>query len=146
MRMVLDTNVLVSALITPGGLPDQLLQHWETGELTLVTSDEQLKEIQRVLGYEKLARFIRVDQAARLMANMRQATDIAIALPTVSASDDPFDNLIIATAIAGNASHLVTGDRRHVLSLKQVESVSIVTVREAIDLIAGETDSSSTAD
>lgn len=61
MRMVLDTNVLVSALITPGGLPEQLLQHWEAGEFTLVTSEEQLGEIQRVLGYEKLARFIRAD-------------------------------------------------------------------------------------
>jgi putative PIN family toxin of toxin-antitoxin system len=141
--MVLDTNVLVSALITPGGLPDQLLQRWEAGELTLVTSNEQLDEIQRVLGYEKLSRFIRADQAARLMANLRQATDVATALPTVSASDDPSDNLIIATAIAGNANHLVTGDRGHLLSLKAVESVSIVTVREALDFIA---DSGSTPD
>jgi predicted nucleic acid-binding protein len=37
--MVLDTNVLVSALITPGSLPDRLVQHWEAGDLTLVTSN-----------------------------------------------------------------------------------------------------------
>jgi len=40
--MVLDTNVLVSALITPGSLPDQLLQHWEADDFTLVISPEQL--------------------------------------------------------------------------------------------------------
>jgi putative PIN family toxin of toxin-antitoxin system len=142
MRMVLDTNVLVSALITPGGLPEQLLQYWEAGEFTLVTSEAQLDEIQRVLGYEKLARFIRADQAARLIANLRQAAIVATKLPSVSASADASDNLIIATAIAGNASHLVSGDRGHLLSLKQVESVSIVTVREAIALIATRSESS----
>ncbi len=142
MRMVLDTNVLVSALITPGGLPEQLLQFWEADEFTLVTSEEQLDEIQRVLGYEKLARFIRADQAARLIANLRQAAIVVTNLPTVTASADASDNVIIASAIAGNASHLVSGDRGHLLSLKQVESVSIVTVREAVDFIATRTDPS----
>lgn len=54
MRMVLDTNVLVSALITPGGLPDKLLQHWEADDFTLVTSSAQLDELLRVLAYDKL--------------------------------------------------------------------------------------------
>lgn len=82
MRMVLDTNVLVSALIPPGRLPEQLTQYWEAGEFTLVTSEAQLDEIQRVLGYEKLARFIRADQAARLIANLRQAAIVVTSLPS----------------------------------------------------------------
>ena len=138
MRMVLDTNVLVSALITPGGLPDQLLQHWEAGVLTLVTSEEQLDEVVRVLGYEKLQRFIRPEQAARLTANLRRLAIIAEELPDVNASTDASDNLILATAIAGKASHLATGDRGDLLSLKQVEGVSIVSVREAIELLAAQ--------
>ncbi len=138
MRMVLDTNVLVSALITPGGLPDRLVQHWEAGDLTLVTSNEQLAEVERVLGYVKLQRFIRPEQAALLLANLRRLAVIADKLPDVSASTDASDNLILATAIAGRASHLATGDRGDLLILKQVEGVSIVSVREAIDLLVGQ--------
>lgn len=138
MRMVLDTNVLVSALITPGGLPDQLVQHWEAGDLTLVTSNEQLAEVERVLGYEKVQRFIRTEQVARLIANLRGMAIIAEELPDVNASTDASDNLILATAIAGKASHLVTGDRGDLLDLKQVEGVSIVSVREAIELLGGQ--------
>jgi putative PIN family toxin of toxin-antitoxin system len=135
MRMVLDTNVLVSALINPGGLPDQLLQRWEADEFTVVTSTEQLAEVERVLAYEKLQRFIRPEQAGRLVTNLRRLADFAENLPEVVASSDESDNLILATAIAGNANCLVTGDKGHLLSLKQVNGVSIVTVREAIRLL-----------
>jgi putative PIN family toxin of toxin-antitoxin system len=136
MRMALDTNVLVSALITPGGLPDQLLQHWEVGEFTLVTSAEQLDEVERVLQYKKLQRFIRQDQASRLLVNLRRFASFAEKLPHVDASRDANDNVILATAIGGSASHLVTGDKADLLSLKQVQGVVIVSVREAIDLLA----------
>lgn len=138
MRMVLDTNVLVSALINWGGLPDQLLQRWESDEFTLVTSAEQFDELQRVLTYEKLQRFIRPEQATRLVASLRHSATFAEQLPLVDASTDISDNVILATAMAGNASHLVTGDRGHLLSLKQVGGVFIITVREAIDLIASQ--------
>jgi putative PIN family toxin of toxin-antitoxin system len=59
MRMVLDTNVLVSALISPGRFSYQLLQFWEADEFTFVTSAEQLDELERVLKYEKLQRLVR---------------------------------------------------------------------------------------
>ena len=136
MRLVLDTNVLVSALISPGGLPDQLLQRWEADEFTLVSSKEQFDEIERVLGYKKLARFIRPDQTARLIANFQRFADFAGDLPELNASSDPSDNIIIATAIAGNSRHLVTGDKNDLLGLKEVEGVSIITVREAIELLS----------
>ncbi|MBI3696888.1 MAG: PIN domain-containing protein [Acidobacteria bacterium] len=44
MRIILDTNILISALIVPGGAPDYLYQCWRTGRFTLVTSKEQLDE------------------------------------------------------------------------------------------------------
>lgn len=135
MRMVLDTNVLVSALINPGGLPDQVLQRWESDEFTLVTSAEQLDELQRVLGYEKLRRFILPEQATRLVTSLRHSATFAERLPHIEASTDISDNVILATAMGGNASHLVTGDRGHLISLKQVGSVSIITVRESLELL-----------
>ena len=134
MRMVLDTNVFVSALITPGGLPDQLLQRWEAGDFTLVTSAEQLDEVKRVFAYEKLKRFIIPEQAARLLENLRHSAAIAQNLPQVNASKDASDNVILATALAGNASYLATGDKADVLGLK-VQNLSIISVLEAVRLL-----------
>jgi uncharacterized protein len=84
MRLVLDTNVFVSALISPGGLPDHLMQRWERGDFTLVTSPQQLDEFQRVLAYDKLVRFIQPEQAARLMASLRHFAILAEDLPRVN--------------------------------------------------------------
>jgi len=136
MRIVLDTNVLVSALISPGRLPDQLLQHWEAGDFTLVTSAAQLDELERVFGYEKLQRFIRPEHATQLTSILRRLADFAVELPVIKASTDPSDNVILATAIAGNASHLVTGDRADLLGLKKVDGVAIISVREAVALLS----------
>jgi putative PIN family toxin of toxin-antitoxin system len=135
MRMVLDTNVLISALINPGGSPDQLVQHWEAGDFTLVTSAAQLDEVKRVLGYVKLERFIRPDQASRLVANLYRLAAFADELPVVNASADESDNVILATAIAGRASYVATGDKCDLLGLKQVQGVAVVTVRDAIELL-----------
>jgi putative PIN family toxin of toxin-antitoxin system len=135
MRMVLDTNVFVSALITPNGLPDQLLQRWEAGDFTLVTSAEQLDEVRRVFAYDKLKRFISPEQAARLLENLRHSAAIAENLPQMNASKDASDNVILATAIAGHASHLATGDKGDLLGLKQVQSVSIISVQQAVRLL-----------
>jgi hypothetical protein len=130
--MVLDTNVLVSALITPGGLPDKLLQHWEADDFTLVTSSAQLDELQRVLAYDKLQKFIHPDQAEKLIENIRSFAVLAEELPDLNVSSDAADNLILATAIAGTASHLVTGDKADLLNLKKVNDVEVISVRDAI--------------
>ena len=136
MRMVLDTNVLVSALITPGGLPDKLLQHWEADDFTLVTSSAQLNELQRVLAYDKLQRYIRPEQAAQLIESIGSFAVLVQNLPELNVSSDATDNLILATAMAGTASHLVTGDKADLLNLKSVDDVAIITVRDAIQLLA----------
>jgi putative PIN family toxin of toxin-antitoxin system len=136
--MVLDTNVLVSALITPGGLPDKLLEHWEADDFTLVTSSAQLDELQRVLAYDKLQRFIHPEQSALLVENIRSFAVFAENLPDMNVSRDATDNLILATAMAGSASHLVTGDKADLLSIKSVNDVAIITVRDAIELLAAQ--------
>ena len=134
MRIVLDTNVLVSGLINPIGLPSQLVQRWEEAEFTLVTSVEQIAELARVLQYPKLSKFIRPDQTKRLVTNLAALADVAINLPVITIADDLADNQILATALAGGASHLVTGDKRHLLDLK-VSGLAILTPRQLLDLL-----------
>ena len=56
MRVILDTNVLISALISPRGASDLLYQAWRVGHVVLVRSEAQLKEFSRVSRYARLSR------------------------------------------------------------------------------------------
>jgi predicted nucleic acid-binding protein len=57
-------------------------------------------------------------------------------LPKVRAvPDDPKDDMVVATAVAARADYLVTGDRRHLLSLREYEGIRIVTPRQFLDVI-----------
>lgn len=133
MILVLDTSVLVSILITKDTPPDRLYQAWLQGRFELVTSEVQLAEFARVLQYERLQKYIRIQTGAAEMLNMlREEAQIVGPLPDISASPDPDDNAIIATAIAGQADWLISGDKKDLLSLGEVEGVAILTVREAL--------------
>ena len=57
MKVVLDTNVLISALISPHNPPDLILQSWLAGDFELLTSEDQLEEIRRVSRYAHLQPF-----------------------------------------------------------------------------------------
>jgi hypothetical protein len=59
VRGILDTNLLVSALISPSGVPDKLYRAWRDGRFTLVSSAQQLEEFKRVTRYPTVRKFIR---------------------------------------------------------------------------------------
>ncbi len=146
VKIVLDTNILISAVITPGGLSDELYQAWMDGVFTLITSNDQIAEVKRVVTYEHLQRFIKPYQANRLLETISSEAQIVECLPEVDLSPDPDDNAILATALAGGADLIVTGDKRDLLSLKQIDAavgssrvISIITAREAIERL-GKTD------
>ena len=135
MRIVLDTGILISALITKSTPPDMLYQGWRKGLFDLVSSHEQLEEIERVLSYKKLERFIKRDEAQILLDGLYRMSDIQDQLPPIDLSPDPDDNIIIATAIAGKADYLVSGDKGDLLSLKSAENIPIVTARQMVKIL-----------
>ena len=136
MRIVFDTNVLISGLISRGSAPAELIEVWHSNRFTLITSREQLLELRRVLNYPKIKKYIRPDQAKTLMDTIVSAAYLVPdILPDVNVSTDPDDNLIIATAIAGNAHLLVSGDKSHLISLSEVQGIPICTPRNAIRII-----------
>ncbi len=131
-RIVLDTNVLISSLLNKQSLPYLLYTAWDEGKYILVTSPEQLEELERVLSYPKLRKYINESQARIMVTGLWNQAEVVSELPYVEYSDDPTDNLIIATAITGKATYLVTGDKRDLLHLVIVENVQIVTVRQML--------------
>jgi len=134
-RLTLDTNILVSVLITEGTPPDMLYRAWQEERFSLVISQEQLAELTRVLSYPKLKSYIKPIEAQELIAELSLEAFMVGNLPVVNHSCDPADNLIIATAIKGQCSFLVTGDKKDLLVLKRIENVSIITAREALEIL-----------
>ncbi len=139
MRIVLDTNVLVSALISPAGPPGRVLAAIKREHrLTLVTSTAQLSELRTVLRRERLGPYIRREEAEDLIRNLEAVGEVVSTdLPNVNDSPDPTDNLILGTAIAGHADMIVSGDKKHMLSLGQVDGIPIVTAADASDQLPG---------
>ena len=138
MRIVLDTNVFVSALIRGDGPPGRVLAAVRRSRVTLVTSEEQLRELRRVLGRKRLRARIHPAEAEDLIRNLPAVAEVVPAdLPSMNASPDPDDNLILATAIAGRADLIVSGDRKHMLSLGNVQGIPIITAADAADQVYG---------
>ena len=131
MRILLDTNILISGLLSKVGPPYRLLEAYESGNFELVTSLGQIEEFARVLGYDHLRRRITRSQASALLETIDVNAVMVRELPTVNYSPDPDDNIILATAIAGGADIVVSGDKRDMLALGEVEGIRNMTARDA---------------
>jgi len=132
MRVVLDTNVLVSSLLLEPSMPAQLVAHWRRGGFFLLTAELQLDEFKRVTRYPKIRSKIKPVVAGRLVNDVRELAIFVEALPTVDASPDPFDNYLLAIASLGEADYLVTGDKPDLLALRHHDGTKIVSVRNFI--------------
>lgn len=132
MRIVLDTNVLVSALISSGTPPALLYEAWTRGDFRLVTSHAQIDELRRVLTYDRLRSYITVEDANTLSETIDAAAVVVVELPAIDVARDADDNVILATGIAGAADLIVTGDKSHLLALGSVQGIPIVTPRVAL--------------
>lgn len=135
MRIVLDSNVVVSGLLVGYSPPGRLVNAWLDGDFLLVTSRYQLDELALVFTYDKLKSRISDGQAAAFLENASAKALVLEELPSVNASPDPKDNPILAAALAGNADLVVSGDRSDMLLLGHIEGIPIVTAREAVNYL-----------
>jgi putative PIN family toxin of toxin-antitoxin system len=134
LRLVVDTNVLVSALLVGTSLPAHLIVLWREGRFDLLTSPEQLDELMRVTRYPKLRERLPPALAGRLVNELRKLAIVLEKLPTITLCHDPYDDYLLAMAAAGNADFLVTGDKRDLLGLERHKGTRIVTVRDFLVL------------
>jgi putative PIN family toxin of toxin-antitoxin system len=134
LRLVIDTNVLVSALFSSTSLPAHLIELWRQGLFDLLTSADQLDELMRVTRYPRIRDRLTPALAGRLINELRDLAIVLKDLPIVTVSPDPWDNYLLATAAAGGADFLVTGDKRDLLPLGRYGGAKIVTVRDFLVL------------
>ena len=135
---VIDTNLLLSALINPAGLPQRVLLAWaDQRRFTLATCAFQLSELRDATRRPSLAKYFRPAQAGRMINQLQALALIAPEpLPRVDVSPDPFDNFLLACAMATHAHYVVSGDKPVVLALGHHGATRIVTMRAFADEIA----------
>ena len=127
MRVVLDTNILFSALISPHGAPDVIYRAWRLARFEVVTSQVQLDEIRRASRYPKFHAILQPTKVGVMINNLQRAMVLEHLTITVEA-DDPDDAFLLAMALAGDVDYLVTGDRHAgLLRRGHIERTRIVT-------------------
>jgi len=136
-RLVLDTNIVVSALIW-GGEPYKLIRAATEGDVALYTSPALLAELFEVLGRPHLSSRLAAQHSSVEQA-IRQYGELAISVTPLdtprAVPNDPDDDHVIAVALTGQVELIVTGDR-HLLSLLDHQGIDIVRVGEALARIA----------
>lgn len=130
MRVVLDTGVMIAALITKDTPPDQIYQAWRKRRFELITSEWQLDEFRRVSRYPRLHRFLKPVETGVMINGLRRRGLVLQDLPVIDVSPDPDDNPLLATAVAGEADYLVSGDKSGVLALRRIRHTRILTARQ----------------
>jgi len=127
MRIVLDTNVLISALGWQGN-EYIIFQKCVRGELTLIISAEIIEEFQRVIQYDRF-KFIhdKADDFVNLLFEIGELIQPEEHFFLVE--DDPDDNIFLDAAFAGNAAYIISGDK-HLLHLQKFKSVKILNAHD----------------
>lgn len=135
MRVFLDSNIIVSALLHGRGKPARVLDAWRRGRFELVISDEQLEELRRVTRYERLRPLIKPAAAGVLINTLRTQAQVLTALPAIDRYRDPWDNFLLAMAEAGEAEYLVTGDKHDLLALEHHGRTEIINARSFLAVL-----------
>ena len=140
MDAVLDTNVAVSAAINPKGPPAEIIRAWKAHRFTWVTSRPLLRELEKTLRSPRLQRYLvwNEKELVEFLALVRQAARVvqpAHRLDVVK--EDPADNRVLESAIAGRADYIVAGDH-HLVAIGSYKNVPIVTPARFVAIISTE--------
>ncbi len=137
IRAVIDTNVLISGLLSAGGAPRQLINAWPNNLFIMMASSETVIEVLRVLEYPKIRSRIRISEQA--------ITDFRFALVTLTkrtpgklilsgVSRDPHDDMFVVCAVEGNADYIVSRDL-DLLSLGSYQNISIISPDQFMEIL-----------
>lgn len=135
-RVVLDPNVLISALITPRGASARILLELRGGGFELITSPALLAELRTVLMRDKFRQYVTLDEVGAFLELVRiESTSIEDPEPSgAGMTGDPGDEYLVALARAGRADALVSGDPD---LLKLRSRIPVRSPREFLDLLGG---------
>lgn len=132
IKAVVDTNVLVSGLISSKASPAKIIDLWQKRKFILVTSREILKEPRQVLSYPKIAKIYhlgkeRIDEYIKGFSIFSEVCSPTKKILIIE--QDPDDNKFIEAAVSAKVDFIVSGDH-HLLSLGEYQRIKILTARQ----------------
>lgn len=133
MRLVLDTNVLISAILAPNSLPANVL-NWGEKNGVILYSDATLTELLSVLQRPKFAKYIEAEDINGLSVRIRRSWYCVPILRRIKLCRDPKDDKLLELAFNGEASHLITGDT-DLLILNPFQNIPVINPRSFWDKI-----------
>jgi putative PIN family toxin of toxin-antitoxin system len=136
-RVVIDTNVIVSGLARRLGTPARVLALRHDPAVTLISSEELLAELGRVLRRPSTQYFTGYSSAdvSEFVSEWRNVNEVVEPTVRIDASRDPTDNRVLEAALAGHADYIVSGDR-DLLALGEFDGIPIVTPAQFLALVA----------
>jgi len=137
LRIVLDANVFVSALINPRGKPAQILNYVFENKIRLFTSPSIIEELQRVLSYPKLVKRhgLGKEELKKFVFDLLSIMSLVEGKKTIKVIvEDPADNNYLSCAVDAKADFIVSGDT-HLLNLREYQGTQIVTPTQLLGML-----------
>jgi len=134
IRVVFDTNILIASVLSQRGSPYQCLQLANLGQIQSVTCQEILDEFREKLQFKFRYSLEKVESEVAMIANCSELAIISNTLNVIIT--DPDDNMVLECAVVGHANYIVTGDKKHLLPLKNYQGIEIVNAADFLSLIA----------
>ncbi len=124
MKVVLDTNVIVSGLLFPGGIPDKIVRACLTGQISNATSPDLLTELRRIL-QKKFN--LSEERVAMLLDLMKENSELVYPVERIKKiKADEADNRVLECALTAKVQFIISGDQKHLLKLKFFQDIEIL--------------------
>ena len=134
LKIVADTNVLVSSLIRRGK-PHELILKIDGIEIRLISSNILMDELTSVLAEERIARYVSSRDVGRFLRYVgKRTTLVKVRSKFKVVNEDPRDDVFLNTAYSGKADYIISGDK-HLIPLREFRGIRIVTVSEMLDIL-----------
>jgi putative PIN family toxin of toxin-antitoxin system len=133
VKFVCDTNVLISGLCFPGGLPDKIIRSFLTGRFVHATSPDIMSECKRVLQKKMFWSDV---QATELIQLISETSELVYPIERFSIiKKDETDNRVLECAATAGADFIVSGDKKHLLPLRRLQKIKILSCRDFCDRV-----------
>lgn len=128
MIVVLDTNVIISSLLSAKGAPAEIVRRWEAGKFDVAISVPLINELKRVLTYDRVRKYLKFSDEEIDLFLKRLSTTAIIVDPQTTVEvieEDPDDDRVLECALEGGAAYIVSGNT-HLLALKEYQQIVIL--------------------
>ena len=129
MRIVLDTNIFISALIGKG-FRQRLTRVFDDSSIVILTDETLFMEIEDVSARPKISKYINPTERGDFLAYLKSRCEQIVVTSVVTVSPDPDDNFLLSLSKDWQAEYLVTGNKRDLLDLEEFVGTKIITLTE----------------